>query len=187
MKNLATRLSLALIASCLLVWVDVQATISYPLPPSLPTYSVSDFKPPLERRCLAVTVNEQWNQPRAVKLTVDFREDGSIANAKLARDWGWEDRDTPAIELSAEDFAINYGWLTMTRDSWKLQAFSHRHTDSYATTSFGLIIYRQLNDDASVGDMTKIHLVIFEQRDGKERIFRSTSSAIRCCSLGGCR
>ena len=191
MKKLTTRLSLALIT--LLVAVEGYAGITYPLPPSIQPLAERlqemkrgiQFKPQLSQRCLAVKVIDKMIKgyhQRSFNLTFDFQQDGSIAKVKLERKHGWENSNIPAIEFSVEDFAINYGWMVVTKDGWELQAFSHRHTDNHATITFGLNIYRPLTDDGFWGDMTKIHLVVFEQNaDGEERVYQSKNSDVVTC------
>ena len=190
-------ISFSLLFTTITATIEAQATISYPLPINPYGFlSIStDFKPPLKQRCLAITVSKkmkdwafgQGYSPRGLHLILDFQEDGSIANLKLTRGWGWENRDAPAIELSSNNFAINYGRVTEDETSWRLRSFSHRHTDNYATINLGLIIYRLINSDGSIGDMTKVHLVVFEKRVGQqeERIFRSVSGNVIDCKYQG--
>ena len=191
MKKLTTRLLLALIT--LLVAVEGHAGMIYPLPASIPPLDErlqkmkrSKFKPQLSQRCLAIKVIDKMIKgyhQRSFNLTFDFQSDGSIAKVKLERKWGWDNQNIPPIEFSAENFAVNYGWKTVTGDGLELQAFSHRHTDDYATISFGLNIYRPMNEDGSWGDMTQINLVVFERRaDGEERVYQSKNSNVVKCS-----
>ena len=190
MKKPATRFSLllALMATHLLIAIEGYAGTTYPLPPSLPSSDKRrrvSFKPQLSQHCLAVKVKDpmiKGYHVRSFNLTFNFQADGSIADIKIERKWGWANNNIPVIEFSAEDFAVNYGWLTVNRDGWELQAFSHRYIDNYITISFGLNAYRPMADDGSLGDITKIYLVVFQQlAGGEERIFRSASNdAIKC-------
>ena len=200
------RFSLLLVLATNGIIPKAEATISYPFINDS-YYITEHFDPPLKQHCLTVVVSDKmkdWSfgakhyrgvsskalkdwarkngYSRALDLTLTFQQDGSIADFKLTRSWGWEDRNAPSIELSSEDFAINYGRFIEDKTSWRLRSFSHRYTDSYATINFGLIIYRSVSFAGAVGDMTEVYLVVFEQRAGQqERIFRSVSSDFVAC------